>query len=56
MSAQHRPSTVSQVEVSDWLLPSAVPDNMTASDALLALRDHLLRDSLRLGQHVEQFQ
>ncbi|CAI7994007.1 Protein polybromo-1 [Geodia barretti] len=57
MSPAHRSSmTSSQIQVSDWLLPSAIPPNMSATEALVTLRDHLLRDSLRLGQHLDHFQ
>ena len=56
MKPDHRPSTTSQIQVSDWLLPSAIPPDMSTTDALVTLRDHLLRDSLTLGQYLEHFQ
>ena len=45
-----------QIQISDWLSPDAIPQDMTVSEALLTLRDHLLQDSLKLGQHLKPFQ
>jgi hypothetical protein len=55
MKPEHRPS-LTQIQASDWLSPSAIPQSMSTTEALLTLRDHLLRDSFKLGQHAEQFQ
>ena len=41
-------------QVSDWLAPGAVQPSASVEDALWVLRDHLLRDSMKLTEYLKE--
>ena len=46
------PPSVEQ-QASRWVDPSAVPEGMTMTQALMKLRDHMNTDSMKLSQWLE---
>ena len=59
-----QPHTTSSVRAEDWFGADALssigggaskPGDVAIVDALWALRDYILKDSMRLDRHVEEF-
>ena len=47
------PTPTLEQQASRWVDPSAVPEGMTMSQALMKLHDHMISDSMKLSQWLE---
>ena len=49
----HKITPSLEQQASQWVDPSAVPEGMTMTQALMKLRDHMQTDSMKLSQWLE---